>query len=169
MAMPAGFNPFQGIQVLSGVEALMIVLSASLFQSLSGNSSVVGSCGYSARKRKLKRFNPFQGIQVLSGSKPTARNWWGAGVSIPFREFKCCREKLGRVNDVLVQTCFNPFQGIQVLSGDLSKSLIFFMGTFQSLSGNSSVVGHSRENINALLHVWFQSLSGNSSVVGQGK
>ena len=90
-------------------------------------------------------FNPFQGIQVLSGI-PQPAHCRGCGiVSIPFREFKCCRAKQNSIcmlfwrdvsipfrefkccrdestvevdrNDIEdLERRFNPFQGIQVLS-----------------------------------------------------
>ena len=108
------FNPFQGIQVLSGMCGFWM-RPRIMFQSLSGNSSVVG--WKAARILHWNPgFNPFQGIQVLSvtqSQKPCQRTEF---VSIPFREFKCCR-KQSRSGDIPGLICFNPFQGIQVLSG----------------------------------------------------
>ena len=62
------------------------------------------------------RFNPFQGIQVLSAGERMSNSVLIKIVSIPFREFKCCRE----------------YAWTPVLAE--AKQ-------FQSLSGNSSVVG----------------------------
>ena len=88
----ACFNPFQGIQVLSAEN-------------------------FSAPFGAEVSFNPFQGIQVLSAG--LARRQLGEFfVSIPFREFKCCRPSLSQRSS--------------------------YTHEFQSLSGNSSVVG--REN-----------------------
>ena len=59
------FNPFQGIQVLSVYD-------------------------HFDRVNDVPGFNPFQGIQVLSGD--IGKSYLpGFEVSIPFREFKCCR------------------------------------------------------------------------------
>ena len=108
-------------------------------------------------------FNPFQGIQVLSVGKQRRAQCW--------------------------EKCFNPFQGIQVLSENAMHRTKGTGLQFQSLSGNSSVVGHEgpvwcrhmvvsipfREfkccrylvsEVVGIYHTEFQSLSGNSSVVG---
>ena len=61
-----GFNPFQGIQVLSG--------------GIPHNPQKKPAC-----------FNPFQGIQVLSENFSAIFSCYTNIVSIPFREFKCCR------------------------------------------------------------------------------
>ena len=60
------------------------------FQSLSGNSSVVGFDRCHRPCSGNCSFNPFQGIQVLSAA---------GGDSV-----------------MATLNCFNPFQGIQVLS-----------------------------------------------------
>ena len=60
-------------------------------------------------------FNPFQGIQVLSERESIRLAYLQSWVSIPFREFKCCRSHIRPL------TKLDP--------------------EFQSLSGNSSVVG----------------------------
>ena len=99
----AGFNPFQGIQVLSVI--------------------------WKSRRRFLPafwRFNPFQGIQVLSAGGYEVWKFQSHDVSIPFREFKCCR--------------------------GLEGAVAFCFGLFQSLSGNSSVVGE-KESGTEWLHV----------------
>ena len=67
-ALPDCFNPFQGIQVLSEQDYGVLQVGAREFQSLSGNSSVVGAPQHSRLSLPLFRFNPFQGIQVLSGA-----------------------------------------------------------------------------------------------------
>ena len=87
------------------------------FQSLSGNSSVVGPTWNWQAEMKWAGFNPFQGIQVLSDGEDIRKTDTAGGVSIPFREFKCCRW-VRKPRTVLCRTffCFNPFQGIQVLS-----------------------------------------------------
>ena len=208
------FNPFQGIQVLSvdglgirnrflfvsipfrefkccrsvGSGCGFITLIRALFQSLSGNSSVVGDMALPTAC-DLECFNPFQGIQVLSVPDVTfrmpspflvsipfrefkccrfpvedshifqhgpvsipfrefkcCRKWVSKqgkkrfAVSIPFREFKCCREMIGFESEIS-RAGFNPFQGIQVLSGTSLATSPANAISFQSLSGNSSVVG----------------------------
>ena len=158
------------------------------FQSLSGNSSVVGFQTSEPERQGNTGFNPFQGIQVLSGNRWCSVFRKKCSVSIPFREFKCCRPStcdaasakaqvsipfrefkccrgLPLPGTVLLSRRFNPFQGIQVLSVSADANFPIVLALFQSLSGNSSVVGS--------LNVYeedgadrFQSLSGNSSVVG---
>ena len=86
------------------------------FQSLSGNSSVVGQSGWDSAGIRHFCFNPFQGIQVLS-----------AGISGHDHAAVC--------------PGFNPFQGIQVLSDAGADDTVLYGTMFQSLSGNSSVVG----------------------------
>ena len=85
------------------------------FQSLSGNSSVVGECVLAEKKADIVvsiPFREFKCCRLLTGKNGV---WFRCEVSIPFREFKCCR---------------NPNVGEAVRAMP-----------FQSLSGNSSVVG----------------------------
>ena len=135
------FNPFQGIQVLSGMICPFIIPSAGLV-SIPFREFKCCRTGFPcSRWRANMSFNPFQGIQVLSGFPVCGNNGGrfkfqslsgnssvvglstmciGAdhpAVSIPFREFKCCREMLAGAGMVSVPGRFNPFQGIQVLSG----------------------------------------------------
>ena len=127
---------------------------------------------------------------MLSGLQGDCFSAGFVGVSIPFREFKCCRLKgdfpknffhrafqsLSGNSSVVGgipensgrQTCrFNPFQGIQVLSATAFPVAHIAPMGFQSLSGNSSVVGPHWSACRTEGSLWFQSLSGNSSVVGE--
>ena len=93
-------------------------------------------------RASFRSFNPFQGIQVLSDK------WDDAGtmkvrkaVSIPFREFKCCRP--GNVLCFTAACCavsipFREFKCCRKFCMDKGEFQNF---GFQSLSGNSSVVG----------------------------
>ena len=115
------------------------------FQSLSGNSSVVGSVNSFPHSLILK-FQSLSGNSSVVGSADRPQGWQlCSGVSIPFREFKCCRgqaqprphvlsfrfQSLSGNSSVVggvtspasrsLPTGFNPFQGIQVLSDALSK------------------------------------------------
>ena len=183
------FNPFQGIQVLS-VQVNAQTLSNLKFQSLSGNSSVVGTSFVISSVEQVT-------FQSLSGNSSVVGRlnfislpiWFQ--VSIPFREFKCCRSSCVTAIDPVNAVGFNPFQGIQVLSANKPHTVrCQAYSQFQSLSGNSSVVGQ-KPNRHAICGFFsfnpfqgiqvlsanpfalplerpekFQSLSGNSSVVG---
>ena len=146
---PIGFQ-FQSLSGNSSVvgdqQGKQISL-ASEFQSLSGNSSVVGNL-LLPNFLLLICFNPFQGIQVLSEQYPMHLRQTLSRVSIPFREFKCCRFRTLRT-DSLEYFCFNPFQGIQVLSDANHLPQLPHILRFQSLSGNSSVVGSSTSVMNS--------------------
>ena len=121
----------------------LFYLSTHTFQSLSGNSRIVGSHSGEGLYAVELSFNPFQGIQELSVSiylymfYPKSKY-----VSIPFREFKNCRLQKRRKLQQFRQKCFNPFQGIQELSVDFVRMPIRSVHyQFQSLSGNSRIVG----------------------------
>ncbi|KPA14438.1 hypothetical protein MHK_005361 [Candidatus Magnetomorum sp. HK-1] len=61
---------------------------------------------------------------------------------------------------------FNPFQGIlKLLDGYYSKYIAPFM--FQSLPGNSKIVGKEKTKPPPLFNDAFQSLPGNSKIVGK--
>ena len=116
------FSNISLFQSLSGNSSVVGAVTAQtgtywqlLFQSLSGNSSVVGKIHSAAGFHLRLRFNPFQGIQVLSAKGCHRRIDNRRKVSIPFREFKCCRQ--------------------------WNWQAILCLFWFQSLSGNSSVVG----------------------------
>ena len=135
-----GFNPFQGIQVLS-------------VKKTPASAEMVGS------------FNPFQGIQVLSAVYQM-NIMSGSVVSIPFREFKCCRTAMPQAmptgSGLWVSIPFREFKCCRARNAMFRTS---HHCRFQSLSGNSSVVGIWQNNGNNSGRK-FQSLSGNSSVVG---
>ena len=109
----ASFNPFQGIQVLSVNAVAHIHSIVVLFQSLSGNSSVVG---WEAEEGTVlgKMFQSLSGNSSVVGKCNAQDKRNRTAVSIPFREFKCCRP--WRPCLMPTHGCFNPFQGIQVLS-----------------------------------------------------
>ena len=134
------FNPFQGIQVLSvGLGMLDETEVSTMFQSLSGNSSVVGQTCSVRLQNLICSFNPFQGIQVLSGTHNGRK-----------------RLRLFR---------FQSLSGNSSVVGGCVRCGVVSSGEFQSLSGNSSVVGR-QEMDRYAEEMRFQSLSGNSSVVG---
>ena len=135
------------------------------FQSLSGNSSVVGFIGITPFKCGICKFQSLSGNSSVVGKPDKGSITIKDFVSIPFREFKCCRTEPESLP--VSAPGFNPFQGIQVLSAPSISGMptqMFFQ--FQSLSGNSSVVGQYKVGLIHIPQLEFQSLSGNSSVVG---
>ena len=88
----------------------------------------------------LCRFNPFQGIQVLSDIF-TVDNRIAPVVSIPFREFKCCRSHLPYSSAMLLWHVSIPFREFKCCRRMECISPLAHGSEFQSLSGNSSVVG----------------------------
>ena len=135
-----------------------------MFQSLSGNSSVVGSAFWNRNGSSNRKFQSLSGNSSVVGQPQQQYYCLYCRVSIPFREFKCCRSP-DKHRPRKWQKCFNPFQGIQVLSEGRFSLPIEIQTGFQSLSGNSSVVGGYDVAVRLLCQK-FQSLSGNSSVVG---
>ncbi|KPA16024.1 hypothetical protein MHK_003769 [Candidatus Magnetomorum sp. HK-1] len=110
------FNPFQGILKLLVAAKLAASIGHFVeFQSLPGNSKIVGQ-NFDMQYFLILGFNPFQGILKLL---------------------------VGHHNHLHIQFryCFNPFQGILKLLEDNFIPDFESYFRFQSLPGNSKIVG----------------------------
>ena len=137
-----------------------------VFQSLSGNSSVVGGNATLFRRMQVLSFQSLSGNSSVVGLLLTDNNLFSLRVSIPFREFKCCRFAQCGSERVDGGYRFQSLSGNSSVVGPPKPKPKVAFGQFQSLSGNSSVVGGFRL-IKRHGFFLFQSLSGNSSVVGR--
>ncbi|KPA15474.1 hypothetical protein MHK_004319 [Candidatus Magnetomorum sp. HK-1] len=136
------FNPFQGIlKLLAHITLALVHTLTHMFQSLPGNSKIVGR---SAKRRidlQNGGFNPFQGILKLLESGQMYKYTTTDGGFNPFQ---------GILKLLVIQPphkpphkpekSFNPFQGILKLLGHRLLALACG-GWFQSLPGNSKIVG----------------------------
>ena len=161
----ASFNPFQGIQVLSASDEIVLIgLCQDMFQSLSGNSSVVGNIRAEGQLEPRGSFNPFQGIQVLSVPMLSHAFLF----SVWFQSLSGNSSVVGRIfpfHQKMILS-FQSLSGNSSVVGHFSGQVFEGYNRFQSLSGNSSVVGFGNLPP-GFSSVPFQSLSGNSSVVGR--
>ena len=161
-----GFNPFQGIQVLS-VGVAELLKNASL---VSIPFREFKCCRHGILSLYGDAFQvsiPFREFKCCREKAVYHVDTWPF-VSIPFREFKCCRDVADRYG-IHRNTSFNPFQGIQVLSGQVQSALTnrcIVSIPFREFKCCRPDMPDTRSCLSAAK---FQSLSGNSSVVGSGK